>query len=363
MSGAALPSGVVRKLLRDLMHLSDNPPEGIHVVIDEDNITDVQAWILGPEGTPFEAGAFRIRLVLPPDFPTSPPRGYFLTKIFHPNVGPGGEICVNTLKREWKRETGMREVFVTIKCLLIAPNPESALNEEAGKLLLADYAAYASRARTMAEVYARGNRKEVLAKMGSGDGAGGTAAGAADVGGIKEVQQQGGGQSPSVQHGSRKGKDAVQDQRVSPSHGQAQAHERVPLGPGDVAGSSRQILAGAVGEGRRDKAASCLSPGVALAAVSGSAGAVSCLGTGVGSVSDDPREQLEDAPSPPRVPERARTPASSNSRKRGGSHVPTPPAKKKALGQHVGVAVGDCRVVVGSALSRLKDGRAALRRF
>lgn len=28
--------------------------------------------------------------------------GYFLTKIFHPNVAvPSGEICVNTLKKDW----------------------------------------------------------------------------------------------------------------------------------------------------------------------------------------------------------------------------------------------------------------------
>ena len=24
-----------------------------------------------------------------------------LTKIFHPNIGPQGEICVNSLKKDW----------------------------------------------------------------------------------------------------------------------------------------------------------------------------------------------------------------------------------------------------------------------
>ena len=27
--------------------------------------------------------------------------GYFLTKIFHPNVSEKGEICVNILKKDW----------------------------------------------------------------------------------------------------------------------------------------------------------------------------------------------------------------------------------------------------------------------
>jgi ubiquitin-protein ligase len=36
----------------------------------------------------------------------------------------------------------MRHRLQTIKCLLIVPNPESALDEEAGKLLLEDYQEY-----------------------------------------------------------------------------------------------------------------------------------------------------------------------------------------------------------------------------
>jgi ubiquitin-conjugating enzyme E2 S len=42
----------------------------------------------------------------------------------------------------------------TIKCLLIVPNPESALNEEAGKLLLEQYDDYCRRARMMTEIHA-----------------------------------------------------------------------------------------------------------------------------------------------------------------------------------------------------------------
>lgn len=53
-----------------------------------------------------------MRLVLGKDFPAVPPKGYFLTKIFHPNVGHKGEICVNVLKRDWKAELGLRHVLL-----------------------------------------------------------------------------------------------------------------------------------------------------------------------------------------------------------------------------------------------------------
>ena len=110
--------------------------------------------IEGPPGTPYQGGQFKVKLVLSKDYPTSPPKGFFLTKIFHPNVGPSGEICVNTLKKDWKPDMGIRHILMVIKCLLIVPNPESALNEEAGKLLLEQYDTYFNRAKLYTEIHA-----------------------------------------------------------------------------------------------------------------------------------------------------------------------------------------------------------------
>jgi len=109
----------------------------------------------GLDGTPFEGGVWKIKLTLDADFPSVPPKGFFITKIFHPNVSAKGEICVNTLKKDWKPELGIRHVLLTIKCLLIHPNPESALNEEAGKLLLEKYEDYCKHAALMTSVHGK----------------------------------------------------------------------------------------------------------------------------------------------------------------------------------------------------------------
>jgi ubiquitin-conjugating enzyme E2 S len=87
--------------------------------------------------------------------------GWFATKIFHPNVGGNGEICVNTLKKDWKSTYGIGHILVTVKCLLIYPNPESALDEEAGKLLLEDYQSYCDRAKLITSVHATPKIKPV----------------------------------------------------------------------------------------------------------------------------------------------------------------------------------------------------------
>ena len=80
--------------------------------------------------------------------------GWFATKIFHPNVSGAGEICVNTLKKDWKSEYGIGHILVTVKCLLIYPNPDSALDEEAGKLLQENYESYCARAKLITSVHA-----------------------------------------------------------------------------------------------------------------------------------------------------------------------------------------------------------------
>ena len=37
--------------------------------------------------------------------------GYFLTRIFHPNISKAGEICVNTLKKDWQSTLGIGHVL------------------------------------------------------------------------------------------------------------------------------------------------------------------------------------------------------------------------------------------------------------
>lgn len=53
--------------------------------------------------------------------------GYFLTKIFHPNVSKSGEICVNVLKRDWKADLGLRHVLVIIRLVAACSHNSSVL--------------------------------------------------------------------------------------------------------------------------------------------------------------------------------------------------------------------------------------------
>jgi ubiquitin-protein ligase len=146
---------IVQRISKEIADLHKNPIDGIEVDKNIDNVSEIHATIQGPVGTPYEGGEFTIKLVFGEEFPAKPPKGYFVTRIFHPNVSREGDICVNTLKRDWKSTLGLRHVLMVIRCLMIEPNPDSALNAEAGRLIQDNYASFEAKAKMFTEIHAK----------------------------------------------------------------------------------------------------------------------------------------------------------------------------------------------------------------
>ncbi|KAJ5658636.1 Ubiquitin-conjugating enzyme E2 [Penicillium longicatenatum] len=120
-----------------------------------DDLSQVTILLTGPPGTPYSEGLWRLQLKIPEDYPNSPPKATFRTRIWHPNVEEmTGAVCVDTLKRDWQSKLTLRDVLITISCLLINPNPDSALNSSAGNLLREDYNVFAHQAKLMTSIHA-----------------------------------------------------------------------------------------------------------------------------------------------------------------------------------------------------------------
>ncbi|KAL8770079.1 MAG: hypothetical protein Q9209_004117 [Squamulea sp. 1 TL-2023] len=119
-------------------------------------LTNLDVFLVGPEDTPYFEGLWKLQLLIPNEYPRKPPEATFRTRIWHPNVDEcSGNVCVDTLKRDWKPSLTLREILLTISCLLIHPNPDSALNSTAGRLLQEDYALFARQAKLMTSIHAR----------------------------------------------------------------------------------------------------------------------------------------------------------------------------------------------------------------
>ncbi|KAL1644743.1 hypothetical protein SLS58_004206 [Diplodia intermedia] len=149
----------LRRLAGDHATLhADLPPNYLFAphTDSSDDLTQLDVLLAGPQGTPYAAGVYRLHLEMPATYPAAPPTAHFRTRIWHPNVEEAtGAVCVDTLKRDWQAGLTLRDVLVTISCLLIQPNPASALNAEAGALLQEDWDAFCRRARLMTGIHAQ----------------------------------------------------------------------------------------------------------------------------------------------------------------------------------------------------------------
>ncbi|EXJ68187.1 ubiquitin-conjugating enzyme E2 S [Cladophialophora psammophila CBS 110553] len=130
-------------------------PESDHGSSLQDDLTQLVVCITGAEGTPYSKGLWRLHLKMPLDYPKSPPKATFQTRIYHPNVDPTtGAVCLETLKRDWDPKLTLKDILVTISCLLIQPNPDSALNAAAGALIQESYDSFSTQAQLMTRIHA-----------------------------------------------------------------------------------------------------------------------------------------------------------------------------------------------------------------
>ena len=98
---------------------------------------DMYHWdviLYGPEDSLYEGYKFKLDIVLPNDYPFEPPRIKFITPIRHVNINTAGDICLDTLKNEWKSSQNMSSALMSIILLLAHPNYNDPLNSDLAEL-------------------------------------------------------------------------------------------------------------------------------------------------------------------------------------------------------------------------------------
>lgn len=139
-----------KRLAGELSKLNNNPIEGIKI----DPTDDMLIWIgsiKGPPDTPYQEGDFPLIIRFTENYPIKPPSIKFLEpkKIFHPNFYKDGKICIDILQSNWSPALNVEKVLLSIRSLLMDPNPSSPANREAANLLNSNYEEYCQRVKQL----------------------------------------------------------------------------------------------------------------------------------------------------------------------------------------------------------------------
>ena len=147
----------IQKEIADIAHslhkeISENISAGPS---NQNNLLVWDAVIIGPVGTAYEGGIYRLKINFPKDYPFHPPVIKFVTKVFHPNIHENGEICLDILKNHWSPAYTISQTLLSIVSLLSDPNPEDPLNTEAANLYKTDRYQYILRVQKYIQDYGK----------------------------------------------------------------------------------------------------------------------------------------------------------------------------------------------------------------
>ncbi|KAI5171894.1 ubiquitin-conjugating enzyme E2 A [Nematocida sp. LUAm3] len=140
-----------RQIMRDIKKLLDEPLDNIIAVPSKVDIMDWRAVIFGPEDTPYEDGVFELKIKFTETYPQHPPELVFISEMFHPNIYPNGELCLDILKNKWNPTYGIGTVLLCIQSLLNDPNTTYPANAEASNLYLNNRLVYLKRVQDTVE--------------------------------------------------------------------------------------------------------------------------------------------------------------------------------------------------------------------
>lgn len=145
----------IQRITRELQLIQNDPPANCSAgLVNDTDLFEWEATIMGPQGSPYEGGIFHMRVSFPMDYPFKPPTCVFVTKIFHPNINTSGGICLDILKEQWSPALTMAKVLLSICSMLDDPNPDDPLMPSIARLYNEDREKYTQEARHWTLVYA-----------------------------------------------------------------------------------------------------------------------------------------------------------------------------------------------------------------
>ena len=166
MNSHRMQSFAAKKLQREFADINEKSDVPFTVgLVDESDFFTWEVLIIGPEDTLYEGGVFKAVLRFPQDYPNSPPKMVFTSKMWHPNIFKNGAVCISILHppgadltnpderldEKWRPVLGVKEVLLSVMSMLLDPNLDSPANIDAAVEFRSSIQAYKKRVRHFME--------------------------------------------------------------------------------------------------------------------------------------------------------------------------------------------------------------------
>jgi len=111
-----------RRLQKELRHLSENPPHGISIDVDEAgaNLGEWTIGLVGAEATLYDGEIFKLSFKFPERYPFDSPIVIFLgpNVPVHPHIYSNGHICLSILTDDWSPALSVEAICLSIISML-----------------------------------------------------------------------------------------------------------------------------------------------------------------------------------------------------------------------------------------------------
>ncbi|CAG9131249.1 unnamed protein product [Plutella xylostella] len=157
---ALAPSQRSARITREMKNFEKRSPYGITCIpLEGDNYEVLHVSMLGPRGSAYEKGMFRLIITIPDRYPFEPPLVKFKTPVYHPNIDKEGRICMDMLKMPpkgaWVPTITLETLLVSLQTLLGNPNPDDPLMMDIANEYKNDKEMFMKNARDYTEKYAK----------------------------------------------------------------------------------------------------------------------------------------------------------------------------------------------------------------
>ena len=152
--------GTLKRIQNEYKEMKTSPPSNCSAgPLNEDNMYEWRATIIGPEDTPYHGGIFELKISFPPNYPFKSPKVVFTTKIYHCNINSSGSICLDILKDQWSPAltnlfAAERDFEPSICSMLSDANPKDPLMMDIADLYVKNRAVHDENARKWTMLYA-----------------------------------------------------------------------------------------------------------------------------------------------------------------------------------------------------------------